>query len=225
MDFLLLPFLHVFQLFVVYPCIVCLFVRSLTLSLSLPHFLEWKTEAKSVHWVCNIYYGWWCGTECFVYFMYAQNNKQQTRKNLWCVIHVEGGMVAHTHERKKRVQRQKREIVRKNGIANDSKVERKGITFTYYIYVRIHFAILDPWPKMSKPYRKARNDENHECDISPVVRELGNGMKWVWVWGEWIEHIVAYQHHNKSPLSLSISRTANRYRTAMTHNNGKMVST
>lgn len=145
MDFLLLPFLHVFQLFVVYPCIVCLFVRSLTLSLSLPHFLEWKTEAKSVHWVCNIYYGWWCGTECFVYFMYAQNNKQQTRKNLWCVIHVEGGMVAHTHERKKRVQRQKREIVRKNGIANDSKVERKGITFTYYIYICTN-SFCYPWP-------------------------------------------------------------------------------
>lgn len=58
------------------------------------------------------------------------------------------------------------QVEKKEEIATDLRELSKKESHLHIIYVRIHFAILDPWPN-TKPYRKSTKWRSHDCDISP----------------------------------------------------------
>lgn len=150
------------------------------------------------------------GGKRFVYFMYAQNNKQQQQiknnmeKPLLCVIHVEvvwTKLRAYTHTQHNTEENREKKIKKKQKII-PSWAERNHI---YILYVRIRFAISLTHDQIHKPYRKSTKWRNHDCDIASTpnnrMREVRPSYP-VWTSGASdCEHIVAYPTSQQIILS------------------------
>lgn len=182
MDFLLIFFsLQFYSCNVSVAAVRCLLVFvfvCVRVSVRVRQILWDAKTVKSVHWVCNIYYGWWWKAVPFILCMHKTINNNMEKPP---VCHSRGEverwnkvetMYSHSHTKTttklnrtapngkkwKRVREWEIEIAKKKNWRKNAEYERKWITFTYYMYIR---TLCYPWPMTKfKSYRKStRNDE------------------------------------------------------------------